>query len=274
MTNAVDACMLPKMISAGAVWNKKAKRFGRIGTGAWSGAGSALDSAGFVAMMKHGGYPWTVDAYVEMVVHARPARPKGDKASDELPEEDYFPWHFWSQMDFCCEVQIAPNRAEVERRMDLTTSGYAACLESWLYWADNEGMNWVPPPLPILQGRRPDDYVRAWEDLMARRDAFGVFDDPPPLVGVGSVCGREVVGEEGILPIVERLDRELPKSVKLHLFGVKSQTAQHVSRSRVASVDSMAWSLAARKCAHKLKIKNDNAHRAAHLKAWVRSQNR
>lgn len=42
----------------------------------------------------------------------------------------------------------------------------------------------------------------------------------PALVGIGSVCRRNVSGRDGIASIVDALDTAPPKHVRFHLFGV------------------------------------------------------
>ena len=93
------------------------------------------------------------------------------------------------------------------------------------------------------------------------------------LVGVGSVCTRPLHGSEGLLPVLEALDRELPRYVQLHLFGVKGEALRyrHLFGDRIASIDSMAWDAAARRdksAAYTV------AHRAAHMVRWYLAQQR
>jgi len=67
-------------------------------------------------------------------------------------------------------------------------------------------------------------------------------------MGIGSVCRRHLHGPDGLLVILNKLDRELPAGVRLHLFGVKGDAIRHLrDLPRVQSVDSMAWDLAARR---------------------------
>ncbi len=94
--------------------------------------------------------------------------------------------------------------------------------------------------MPVLQGWQVDDYRRS-ADLLP-------VDEWPDLVGLGSVCRRSVNGEDGIIAIVDALDRTLPKNVRLHLFGVKGAALDVLGRhERIKSIDSMAWDMAARR---------------------------
>lgn len=252
---------------------------------AWS-VSPALDSAGFVAQACFGGYRWSVAEYVERVV-TNFAGADEDPPRWALP----FPWAWWSAPDFCCEAEIAANRAEVEARMAATTEAYAETLTELQDWRD-QGETGVPDPLPILQGRTPDDYVASAEALADVLDRThrctcptGDPDDCPAswhretgglpaLVGVGSVCRRPLHGPEGLLAVLDALHAALPEHTRLHLFGVKTAALAHLGAwgDRVESVDSVAWDRAARWEALKGGLSNDLAHRAAVLRRWFRSQ--
>lgn len=211
----------PLLISANAFsrrysredwWNEPWPGF-RTPNGALAGLDVALDSAGFVAMVKYNGFPWTVTQYVTLA--------------------GSFPWAWWSAMDCCCEPEVAKDRDEVMLRVAETARLLGECRRE----AEHQG---VEPPMPIVQGWHPDDYARC-ADLLP-------LWEWPELVGVGSVCRRDIPGDTGLLAVVERLDRVLDPHVKLHLFGVKGPAmgllAEH---PRVAAVDSQAWDFQARK---------------------------
>lgn len=225
---------IPVMVSAGRLWDKRRGRFRAPGLPTWAQVDVALDSAGFVALTHHGGYPWSVEDYVELVaVHRGLSAGEGG-----LPS----PWSWWSQMDLCCEPEIASDRGEVLARVEGTGRLLEECLEAVEWWR-GEGDTDTPDPTPVLQGWLPEDYLRSAE--LADRALRGEW---PSLVGVGSVCRRKLGGPAGLLRVVEALDRALPGGVGLHLFGVKSAALPELAATgRVSSVDSMAWDFHARK---------------------------
>lgn len=201
----------PVLISANALRRARRPGFMLPRASTFAGLDVALDSAGFVAMFRYGGYPWSVAEYVRLAAAG--------------------PWRWWASMDYCCEPEIARDRAEVRRRQVETVARLAECRAE----AERVGASL---PMPVLQGWTPDDYARCAE----------LVGELPPLVGVGSVCRRHLGGPDGLLPVVERLDRVLERGVGLHLFGVKGRAIELLrGHPRVASVDSMAWDYAARR---------------------------
>jgi hypothetical protein len=198
------------MLSANALW--KNSRFRRLKADAFGGHPDvALDSAGFVAMAVYRHYRWTVDDYVQLA--------------------DSWPWAWWAAMDFCCEPEVAKDRAEVLDRVCRTVHKLADCRTL----ACARG---VKEPMPVLQGWLPDDYERC-ADMMG---------ELPKLVGLGSVCRRRLLGTDGVFKILGRLDRALPRHVRLHLFGVKGAAIHAlVGHPRIESIDSMAWDYACRR---------------------------
>jgi hypothetical protein len=71
------------------------------------------------------------------------------------------------------------------------------------------------------------------------------------MVGIGSVCRRHLHGPDGLLAIVEALDRVLPEGTVCHLFGAKGSALPALEQAglahRVGSTDSMAWDMAVRR---------------------------
>lgn len=198
------------LISANALWRNG--RFRRLKPDAFGGhADVALDSAGFVAMFLYGGYRWSVSDYVSLAAS--------------------WHWAWWASMDFCCEPEIARNQDEVRERVRKTATKLIECrLEA-------EAQE-CSPPMPVLQGWSPDDYLYSAE----------LSGDLPDLVGIGSVCRRNLSGDDGIIKILGRLDRSLPCHVGFHLFGVKGQAIQAlVGHPRIRSVDSFAHDMEARR---------------------------
>lgn len=221
------------LISANAL-RRKDGRFRAPKLDAFGGHSDvALDSAGFVAMFRYGGYPWSVADYVGLAAS--------------------WPWAWWASMDYCCEPQVAADREEIGRRIGLTVRKLGECREA----ARAIG---ISEPMPVIQGWQPDDYERCASSM----------GDLPGLVGVGSVCRRDLGGENGIFRIVGRLDRCLPKRVRLHLFGVKGAAIRAmVGHPRIASIDSMAWDMEARR---ELEMPRTVIKKISVMCAWWRRQ--
>lgn len=239
---------LPALVSAAALWHGDRFRIpgerlvplcgdrrGRAPS-RLDGLDVALDSAGFTAMVHPawgGRYPWTIRDYVALALSRR--------------------WAWWSAMDYCVEPQIAGDRATVEARVVATADSLSATLAEvdpiriglWISDVADGGdgltaAQLTPDPMPILQGWRPEDYLRSvaliGEVLAQHGRAW------PSLVGVGSVCRRDLRGPFGLWAVLEVLDRVLPAHVGLHLFGVKSDAINELAGwPRVVSVDSQAW---------------------------------
>lgn len=201
----------------------------------------ALDSAGFVAWAHYGGFPWSLGEYLDLVSR--------------------HPWAWWAQMDACCEAEIATDRAAVEFRMMETARLWTLCSDA----ARAAG---ISQPMPVLQGRTPADYLRSLAMLERRVDRL------PPFVGVGSMCRREVGGYEGLISVVDTLDRALPAHAQLHLFGVKGSALSSLSSfgGRVESIDSMAWDVAARRRAHRESASCSMDLRVEEMGRWLEAQ--
>lgn len=273
----------PTLISAGSLFRASEGGFSRrIGRAAWK-SDASLDSAGFVAMLK-GGYQWSVTEYVRMVVT--------NNGEGSMP----FPWAWWSAMDFCCEQEIAGSRSEVERRIDLTVEAYRETLAELASWRD-EGVNDVCDPMPILQGRTASDYFRCFRELerawneraLSAEEQSRIEEGEQPLafpgrsysrhpghalVGIGSVCRRELHGPEGLLTVLGELDRKLPTELRLHLFGVKGDALPHLHRfgDRVFSIDSQAWGTSARNKARKDGVPCTVGVKAEEIRRWYERQ--
>ncbi len=200
----------------------------------FAGLDAALDSAGFVAMSHYRGFPWSVDQYLDLVAS--------------------WPWSWWSSMDLCVEPELAHDRVELYFRLAETCRLLGECRQR----ARDRG---IPDPMPILQGRHPRDYLWMLERLPLL--------ELPPLIGVGSMCRRHVHGPDGLIAVVQALDRELPAQVRLHLFGVKGTALSYLSgHPRLASIDSMAWDAAARRS---LRTGRTAEARIGFMHAWTRA---
>ncbi len=267
LMDAVNATTGASLVSAGSLWDKRRERFKSKPGDASYLTNSALDSAGFVAMMQ-GGYRWDVSDYVKFVVT------QGGGAMCDWP---FFLWSWWSAMDYCCEQEIAADRQEVAKRMSLTIESYRDTLEE-LDWWRGEGDNLTPDPMPVLQGRTAGDYVECFYGLEMAAQTTG-REGLPEVIGLGSVCRRKLHGPEGLLTILRELDKHLPEGVRLHLFGVKGDVLDELNglADRIESIDSMAWDFRARKHAQEQRkihgtYSNTTERRAEHLKAWAETQ--
>ena len=200
---------------------------------------ACLDSAGFVAMHRYGGYPWSPSEYLDLVAA--------------------YPWRWYAAMDLCCEPELG---AEVNERIARTVSN----LVDLRALAASRGL---PMPMPVLQGWAPEDYARC---VRLMGEAIGDWLD---LVGVGSMCRRHMEGEHGLRAVVRALDAALPAHARLHLFGVKSTALGELSHHpRVASSDSMAWDFAARMDARARGVSSTMRLRARSMGRWLRTQKR
>ena len=199
----------------------------------FAGLDAALDSAGFVAMARYRGFPWTIEQYLDLV--------------------ESWPWAWYASWDQCVEPEIASSKIDVYFRLAET----CRLLSEVRMRARDRGL---PDPMPVVQGWEVDHYRWSLDHLP--------LASWPKLLGVGSMCRRHVHGPNGILAIVEALDRVLPDGVGLHLFGVKGTALRFLSdHPRIASVDSMAWDFAARP---QVPIGRTADKRIDLMHAWVR----
>lgn len=95
------------------------------------------------------------------------------------------------------------------------------------------------PIIPVLQGWTLADYL----DCAARFIDAGVDLAAEPTVGIGSVCRRQ--GTEAVAGIIAAVCEAVP-GIDLHGFGVKISGLGKYGSS-LASADSLAWSMAARR---------------------------
>lgn len=93
------------------------------------------------------------------------------------------------------------------------------------------------PWVPVIQGWTMDDYLHC----VKMYDRAGVALASLPRVGVGTICRRQ--GTDEGAAILARLEAE---GLRLHAFGLKGTGIPNVAPF-LASSDSLAWSLAARK---------------------------
>lgn len=254
---------LPVMVSASAFWVARQQRFVRDGPSPLWECDVALDSAGFTAMANWkrkgtqrgmlGLFPWTLAEYFDLVEMVNPS--------------------WWSQPDACVEPELAADDAERGRRLEATEAMLAASL-ILVDRYQQLGAGWLQPPVPVLQGWLPTDYLESLDRMLRTWQEHGASFDAPVLVGLGSMCRRPVEDAKvGIRAVLDVLLPRLPPSIKLHLFGVKSQAmASLASIAQVASFDSMAWDVDARYSALRARTSNTLAHRSEAMLRWYDRQ--
>ena len=200
-----------------------------------------LDSAGYVLASRYGGFPWSIADYMALAAS--------------------YPFRRFAAADYCCEAQIAGDRDEVLDRISRTVATNRECRER----AADLGI--IERLMPVLQGRRPEDYGRCAEALHHSMI-------PGTVVGIGSMCRREIHGPEGLIAVVRHLDSVLPIGVRLHLFGVKGSALPWLLpfAHRVASIDSQAWGTAARREALRTGRSKTDVFAADHMERWTAAQ--
>jgi hypothetical protein len=200
-----------------------------------------LDSAGFVATRAYGGFPWSIEAYMDLA--------------------EAFPFRRIASLDYCTEHEIAGDREEVLDRVSRTIRANRDCLAQ----AATRGL--LDRFMPVIQGRRREDYERCVEALWSMLV-------PGAVIGVGSMCRREIAGPEGVVAIFEHLVRVLPQEVRLHGFGIKGTALAHLTPlgHRIASIDSQAYGVAARREALRRGIAKTDGLVADHLERWLGAQ--
>jgi hypothetical protein len=204
-------------------------------------AALCLDSAGFVAAARYGGFPWTLADYVELATA--------------------YPFRWWASADYCVEAEVARDREEVFDRISRTIRANRDCRRM----AEDRGI--ADTLMPVIQGRLPEDYERCLDAL------WGTLK-PGAVIGVGSMCRRHVHGPEGLIAVIDHLDQVLPVGVRLHIFGAKGAALPFLLpfAHRVASIDSQAYGIRARQSARKAGVPKTDAFVARHLERWLFAQ--
>lgn len=183
----------PVLVSANSLWNEKKQRFQNFDKIAGLDVPVALDCGGFVAMARYGRYRWSIEDYVWLATEMRPL--------------------WWSAMDYCCEPEIAKNRKEVETRVHRTAFSLAQTLAIIIHHNRNLP-GWIASaPMPVIQGWEPDDYItsirltdQVLRDPLAAEAGMTGPDGWPALIGLGSVCRRELGGPNGLFTILNRIE--------------------------------------------------------------------
>lgn len=93
----------------------------------FAGLDAALDSAGFVAMARYRGFPWTIEQYLDLV--------------------GSWPWAWYASWDQCVEPEIASSKIDVYFRLAET----CRLLSEVRMRARDRGL---PDPMPVVQGWR------------------------------------------------------------------------------------------------------------------------
>jgi hypothetical protein len=247
----------PILMSANAFWKKGKFRNYEV---LWDlEVPIALDSSGFVAMNHYGGYRWPIWDYLDFATSLRPI--------------------WWAAMDYCVEPEIARNHEQVIDRIEGTVYSLAKTIACVTEWNRQLPECRATPPMPVLQGWHPADYrhcVAEIERCLLGDPAYieGMGQDGwPPLVGVGSICRRQLAGTTGLMRIIDTLENLLPGHVKLHLFGIKSAGLKQLrDRPRIASVDSMAWNTGARWEALRTNQPRNKHFLTQKMGEWINSQ--
>jgi hypothetical protein len=198
-----------------------------------------LDSAGFVAMARYRGFPWTAERYV-------------------LDLAAQYPFRWFSSMDLCVEPEVAPDRAKVLDRVAGTINLNKLCARLAVDAGIFERL------MPVIQGWLPDDYLRCLD---------GCPVENATLIGVGSMCRRHLLGPAGIVAAIEAIDRYLgAHPAKLHLFGLKGAAAAALrGHPRIGSLDSQAYGIRARRLAWERGVSKRDAFVAAVMEDWYRT---
>lgn len=259
----------PAMVSANAFWDIKEGRFKMPQFTDISQLDYALDSAGFVAVKMWqskgpqkgmaGIFPWTYEQYVEFASEAGAS--------------------WYSQPDLCCEPEIARNQEEIDCRVNATATLLEGVLRVVFAWqcelaktcSPTTVANMLSPPVPVLQGWSVSDYLRSLDLMQAVWERWDPWFAPPALIGIGSVCRRDLHHpQHGLFAILAALDGKLPKNSKVHLFGVKGAALSELKMlDWVNSTDSMAYDFGARIKAHRGGFSNTIQHRSHEMTRWM-----
>lgn len=261
----------PVMVSANAFWDPKALCFKKPWATDLDECDVALDSAGFTAMSlwkakgkqrgMAGVFPWTYAEYLEFAT--------------------CFGASWYSQPDLCCEPEIACDREAVDYRVRATATLLEGCLQVLYTWhnllardrhcSPSVIASMAPPPVPVLQGWSVSDYLKSLDLLNEVWSRWEPWLAPPALIGIGSVCRRNLHDpKHGLYAVLAALEGRLPPGAKVHLFGVKGAALERVKMMPwVAGFDSMAFDCGARVEARKKRISNTLEHRRRTMSRWM-----
>jgi hypothetical protein len=188
--------------------------------------GWALDSGGFTELAMHGRWQTTARDYTAAVA-------RYDREIGRLE---------WAAIqDWMCEATIrAATGLTVAEHQERSVASYAELAGLWPEYSDAEC-----PFMPVLQAAPGDGegYLRH----AAMYEVAGIRLADFPVVGVGSVC--RVQSTRLVTRVAEAL---WSLDLALHFFGVKSSGLPLIwppddRAESLTSLDSMAWSYAARR---------------------------
>lgn len=259
------------MVSASAFWNRAKRQFHMPEATDLTEVDFALDSAGYTGILNFrrngrqdgiaGVFPWSMSQYME------------------IANQCGCSWY--TQADLCCEPAIANDREAIDYHIRATATLLEAMLQVLYAWQNELAKscnstvvaNMLRPPVPVLQGRVLGDYMRSLEFMTKIWERWEGWLDKPALVGIGSMCRRDLHHpEEGLYPIIDALGRNFPKGSRAHLFGVKNQALNEIPKMDfIASSDSMAWDYSARVKAHRTGVTNSMDRRKTEMSAWMAS---
>ncbi|MFC5550168.1 DUF7221 family queuine tRNA-ribosyltransferase-like protein [Massilia aerilata] len=257
------------MVSASAFWNRATRQFHMPKATDLSELDFALDSAGYTGILnfQRNGlqdgmacvFPWDYAAYMEF------ANLSGCS--------------WYSQADLCVENQVARDREAIDYRIRATATLLEGMLQILYAWQNELSRscnstvvaNLLRPPVPVLQGRNIGDYLFSLELLNSVWDRWNGWLDTPALIGVGSMCRRDLHDpEEGLYAIAEALGRNFPKGSRAHFFGVKNQALNEIPKMGfIASSDSMSYDFNSRVKAHKARAPNSMERRTKEMSEWM-----
>jgi len=259
----------PVMVSANAFWDSKTETFKVPQYTNLTELDLAVDSAGYTAMRlwqakgpqkgMAGIFPWGYEAYIQFATSVGAS--------------------WWAQPDASCEPEISQNDEEVDFRIRATATLLEGVLQVLYAWQNQLARtcnarvvaNMLPPPVPVIQGWKPEHYLRSLELLDAVWSRWEPWLAKPALIGVGSVCRRSVSHpKHGLLAVLAALEGQLPEGARIHLFGVKGTVLAHLRNTAwIASADSMAFDVGARRKAWQAGRSNTMEHRSAEMTRWM-----
>lgn len=183
--------------------------------------------------------PWALDsgAFTELNTYGRWTETPEDYADAAVRYADAIGQLEWiAPQDSMCEpfvldriAQLTGTRPSVQDQQRATVANYLRLREL----LEDTGVRVIP----VLQGWTVAEYAACW----TLYDDAGVDLATLPLVGIGSVCRRQ--GTEEVATLLRAL---ADAGLQLHGFGVKLTGLRRVA-DVLASADSLAWSLDARR---------------------------